>query len=356
MPMHSFTLTAARIAKFKGEILKHAVPVEVLNRVGRQIPMPRNQSDTVIFRRWLPYNATSTDQNTQNRFFQDGTGDRTNALVQANQIAEGVTPAPESIVPVDITVVLQQYGCLYGFTDKAYYLYEDDIPKAMTEQVGERVTLINELICWGAWRGGTNVFYGGTGTSIATVNGGITLGFLRKITKNLQANHGKEVHRMLSASRNYDTSAVSSGYCIYGHTDLEPDIRDLPNFTPTEKYASGSPMPYEVGKCERMRFVLSPELVAIQDAGAAVGATGLSSTTGTNIDVYPFLVEAQDACAQVAVRGLQAMAPTFLSPGQKTKSDPLGQRGYIGTQWWKAAFVENNGWQAVCHVGSKDLN
>jgi len=138
--MQSFAFTPARIAKYKGEILKHAVPVEVLNRLGRQIPMPKHMSDTVVFRRWLPYKATSTNQNTQNRFFQDGTGDRANVIVQENQIAEGVTPAPNTITPVDITVVVQQYGCLYGFTDKTYNLYEDDIPKAMTEQIGERVT------------------------------------------------------------------------------------------------------------------------------------------------------------------------------------------------------------------------
>lgn len=356
MAMQTFGLTPGRINKFKGQILKHAVPVELLGRTGRQIPFPKNNSDTYVARKWLPYGATATNASTQNQFFQNGTGDRGNVIVQAHQIQEGVTPAPDSIVPLDITVVMLQYGCLYGFSDKTYDLYEDDIPKAMIEQIGERVTFVNEMILWGALRACTNQFFGGTGTTIATVNGAITLGMVRKIVKNLQANHAKMISKMLKASPNFDTSAVSEGYIVYSHTDLEPDIRDLPNFTPTEKYASGDPMPYEVGKTERFRFLTSPDLPSTQDAGAAVGATGLYSTSGSNIDVYPFIVAGKDAWGQVAVRGKEALNPTYIAPGQKDKADPMGQRGYAGTIWWKAVMIENQGWMAVGFVGSKVLS
>ena len=61
------------------------------------------------------------------------------------------------------SVVMQQYSCLYGFTDKTFELYEDDVPQAMQEQVGERVALVNEMIVYGALRASTNQFYGGTG-------------------------------------------------------------------------------------------------------------------------------------------------------------------------------------------------
>jgi N4-gp56 family major capsid protein len=355
MAMQNFGLTPGRINKFKGQILSHSVPMEVLGKTGRQIPMPRNMSDTYVARRWIPYGATAATPNSQNSFFQNGTGDRGNAIAQANQIQEGVTPPPDSLVPIDITVVVQQFGCLYGFTDKTYDLYEDDIPKAMIEQIGERVTFVNEMIIWGALRGCTNAYYGGAGTSVATVAGALTLGMVRKIVKSLQANHGKPVNKMLKASAMFATDPVAEGYLVYCHTDLEPDIRDLPNFVPAEAYASGTPMPNEVGKCERFRFITSPDLPSIQDGGAAIGATGLYSTTGVSIDVYPFIVAAQDAWGQIAVRGKDAMKPTFLPPGEQSKSDPLGQRGYAGTIWWKAVMIENQGWMAVGNVGSKVL-
>jgi len=211
------------------------------------------------------------------------------------------------------------------------------------------------MIIWGALRGCTNAYYGGTGTSVATVNGGLTLGIVRKIAKNLQANHGKPVNKMLKAGPNFGTDPVAEGYTVYCHTDLEPDIRDLPNFIPSEAYATGVPQANEIGKCERFRFITSPDLPSIQDGGAAIGATGLYSTTGTSIDVYPFIVTAQDAWGQIALRGKDSLSPTFLPPGEKSKSDPLGQRGYAGTAWWKAVMIENQGWMAVGYVGSKVL-
>jgi len=355
MSMQTFGLTPGRLNKFKGQILAHAVPMEVLGRGGRQVQFPRNQSDTYVARRWLPYGATATDANTINRFFQNGTGDRGNALAQANLMSEGVTPTPDSIVPQDVTVVMQQYGCLYGFTDKTYDLYEDDIPEAMIAQIGERATLVNEMICYGALKACTNQYYGGTGTTRATVNGAVSLGMLRKIAKNLQANHGKPVNKVLGASNNYGTDAVAEGFTVYCSTDMEPDIRDLPGFVPSEKYATGKPMPNEIGKCERFRFITSPDLIQIQDAGAAVGATGLQSQSGSNVDVYQFIVTAMDAWSQISVRGKAVLDPTYLPPGMKDKSDPHGQRGYAGTKWWKAVMIENNGWMAVGNVGVKNL-
>lgn len=356
MTIQTFGLTAGRINKYKGEILKHAVPVEVLGRTGRQVKFPKNSSDTYVARRYIPYGASSTNSSTINQFFANGTGNRDQAVVQAHQTQEGVTNTPDSITPMDVTVVMQQYSCLYGFTDKTYDLYEDDIPQAMIQQVGERVTFVNEMIIYGALRACTNQYYGGTGTTVATVNGGVTLGLLRKIAKNLMANHAAPVTSMLKASGNYGTDPVSAGFIVYCHTDLEPDIRDLPNFTPTEKYASGTPMPNEIGKCERFRFVTSPDLPSVQDGGAAIGATGLASTSNVNIDVYTLIVTAQDAWSQVAVRGKESLDPTYLPPGQKSKSDPHGQRGYAGTIWWKAVMIENNGWMAVANVGVKTLS
>jgi len=67
-------------------------------------------------------------------------------------------------------------------------------------------------------------------------------------------------------------------------------------------------------------------------------------------------VVGQDAWSQIAVRGMESLSPTYLAPGQISKSDPFGQRGYAGTIWWKAALVENNGWMAVVNVGVKNLS
>jgi len=352
MATQTYLLTPARIDKFKGQILKHSVPVEVLARTGRQVDMPQNSSQTIIQRRWLPFGATASNPN---QFFQNGAGDRGTNFANQHLTQEGVTPNPDNITPQDVSAVVQQYSILYGVTDKTTDLYEDDIPKAMIEQVGERLGLVNEMIIYGQLRSCTNQFYGGSGTSRSTVNGFLTLQLVRKIVKSLKANHGRTITIVLSASNKIGTESVSSGFLVFCHTDLEPDIRDLPGFTPTERYASGTPMPNEVGKVENLRFITSPDLPSIQDAGAAIGATGGISTSGTYVDVYPFIVTADDAWSQIAIRGKKVLDPTYIKPGEKSKSDPLGQRGYIGVSWWQAALVENNGWMAVGNVAAKAL-
>lgn len=345
-------MTPARIGKYKGEILKHAMLKEVLGRNGRQVSMPKNSSDTYVARRVIPYGATAS---VPNQFFQNGTGDRGNAMVQAHQTAEGVTSTPDSLTFQDVTCVIQQYDCLYMWTDKNADLFEDDVPKFAVEQVGERVGLVNEMILWGILRGCTNQFYGGTGTSRSTVNGQLTLGMVRKITKNLQANHADPVNSVLKPSGDFATAPVEGGFFVYCHTDLAPDIRDMPGFIHAKSYASGSPMPGELGAVEDFRFILSPDLPCIQDAGAAVGATGLISTSGSNIDVYQIVVAGKDAWSQLAVRGKSSLDPTYQPTGQKDKSDPHGQRGYAGTKWYKAGMVENDGWMAIANVGAKTI-
>lgn len=350
MTMQTYALSPARIDRFKGEILKHAVPQETLCRQGRQVRMPKNSSKTYSARRFLPYGATAGAN--RNTFFGTTTAiDRGNAMVNAHLASEGITPTPDNITPEDVTVVMQQYNCLYGWTDHTADTYEDDIPAQMKVQIGERISLVNEMICFGALKANTNKFYGGTGTSRATVNGTLTLNMVRKMARSLQAQHGKMVSNVLKAGPNYATQSVAGGYFVYCHTDLEPVIRDIVGFIPAEKYASGTPMPNELGAVERFRFITSPEFVAVLDGGAAVGATGLQSNLGTSVDVYQFIVCAAEGWSQVALRGKESMDVTFLPTGMKSKSDPHGQRGYAGAIWWKAVMVENPGWVAVGEVG-----
>ena len=355
MGMQQYTTATQRIGRFAGKILAHAVCQEILAKLGEQISMPKNVSDTIIFRRWLPYGATATNGNTQNRFYIDANGDRGNVVVQGHQVAEGTTPPPESIAPVDISVTMQQYCCLYGYTDKTADLFEDDVPAQMKIQIGERISFVNELKIYGELKAGTNQYYGGTGTSIATVNGPITLNLVRKVVKNLDANHGKPVNKMLAPSGDYGTTPVRMGYAVYMHSDCSPDVRDLAGFEDASKYASGAPLPGELGKVEDFRFIKHPDLPPIQNGGAAVGATGLYSTTGSLIDVYPILILAQDCFGQIALRGAGAVSPTFLPTGHKDKADVFGQRGYAGALWWKQVVRKNEGWMAILNVGIRNI-
>jgi N4-gp56 family major capsid protein len=340
--MNTYATQAGRINEIKGEMIAHAVPHEVLALGCTMKPMPKNKGDNISYRRVLPTGATTTNGNTINRW---------SLTAAAHIIQEGVTPTPESITYHDVNVVIQQYGCLYNYTDKAALLYEDDIPEDQKVLTGERMGLVREMIRYGSLKSCTNAYYAG-GTTRATVDETVSLNLLRHIAKNLMLNGAGMKTKVISASADYDTSAISAGFLVFVSTDLEPDVRDLPGFVPVEKYASKSPInEHEIGSCERFRFIGSKELTAYADSGASVGSTGLYSTSASNIDVYPMIVMGEEAAFDVALRGEDSVDPTHIPHKLKTKSDPHGQRGYVGATFWSAVLVPNNGWMAVAEVG-----
>lgn len=343
MPIQTYSTQAGRVNVVIGEMIAHAVPYEVLALGCNMKPMPKNKGDTVKYRRVLPYGATSSTANTINRW---------SVTAATHLVTEGVTPNPEGITYHDVQVTIQQYGCLYSYTDKAALLYEDDIPNDEKEQCGERVGLVREMIRYGSLKACTNVYYSG-GTSRVTVDEAVSLNLLRHISKNLQANGSKMKNKVIAPAAEYDTSAIEAGYLVFCHTDCEPDIRDLPGFVPVAKYAGRKVInENELGSCERFRFIVSKELAAYADSGAAIGATGLFSTTGVSLDVYPMIVMGEEGAFDIALRGEDSVAPTHIPHTQKDKSDPLGQRGYVGAIFWSAVLVANNGWMAVAEVGT----
>ena len=344
--MATFTTAspAARINKLKGEILAHAVSAEVLGITGMQREQPKNNSKTVVYRRYLPYGALATNQNTSNRPIATAAG---------HELTEGVTPSADTLIPQDVTVTLKQYGCLYELTDQTADTYEDDVPAEMKKQCGERIGLVREMVRYGKLKAGANVFYAG-GASRAAVASKITLNILRKVSRNLQANHAKRITSILAPTPNIGTLPVEASYLVFVHSDAEADIRDLAGFKHVSEYGNRKPVsPYEIGSCENFRFVTSPELAPYAAAGVAVGVTGLMGTA--NVDVYPFIVTGEDAWGQLALRGMDSIDPTYIPPGTKDKSDPLGQRGYVGAKFYMECSVLNDGWMAVVEAGVSAL-
>jgi N4-gp56 family major capsid protein len=344
--MQQMTTAAQRIGVLKGEILAHADIKEVLGITGMQKRMPKNVGQTVKFRRWLPFGGTD------NKWI---TGSNVATFADAHLAAEGVTPSADTITPTDISATLSQYTCLYALTDVVVDLYEDDVASEMKKQTGQRIGLVREMVRYGALKGMTNAYYAG-GASRGTVAASLSVNLIRKVTRALKANHAEMVSSILDSSPKFGVSSVEAAYLVFAHTDMEAAIRDLPGFVHVADYGNRQTIhPLEIGSVESFRFILSPELAAYINAGAAVGATGLYSTGGANIDVYPVIVCGEDAWGQVALRGDNALDVTYIKPGTKDTADPLGQRGYIGAKTYHVAVMLNQGWAAVVECGTPDL-
>jgi N4-gp56 family major capsid protein len=335
MPIATYASPAQRVGIIKGRILKHAVQVSTLEISGEVHKAPLKEGDTIIFRQVVPYGATAAAPDTLT------------VTAAANLMQEGVTPPAESLVILDTSVTVQKYGALYGYTERQASLGEDDIPAWMEEQLGERLGNVREKVYIGALQAGTNRFYSG-GTTRLTTDEPVTLNLVNRITRNLAANHGKFIRDVTAATAVYGSQSLQATYLAFGHTNLQQDIEAIPGYKAKADYGSMKPAhEMEIGCVGSLRFILSPDMPFIIDAGAAIAGTTNASTTGTSADVYQLFVVAKDAWGHTAFRGLDAFKMNHIKPSQVDKSDPTGERGYVSGTFYDAAVVTHNGWCAV---------
>ena len=173
-------------------------------------------------------------------------------------LTEGSAPTSQAISYEDVTVTLSQFGNVVEITDVVNDLAEDPVLKDAAMLCGEQAGETIETLMWGVLQGGTNVFYA-NGSARNAVNTAITR-TSSELSLASSSRRGKKITSMISSSVKYGTEAVAPAYIAFAHTDLEADIRDLAGFTPTEKYGSMKALPYEIGKVEDVRYILTPVL------------------------------------------------------------------------------------------------
>jgi len=334
---------AGRIGKQLGNILKHAIHKSVVEGSGEIYRAKVNAGDTIVFRQVVPFGATASAPNVFS------------TTAAEHLIQEGVTPEVDSITILDTSATVAKYGALYGYTERQKSLGEDDVPSWMEEQLGERLGLVRELVYVGALQGNTNRFYAG-GTTRLTVDETLSVNLLNRITRSLDGAHAEYVTEVAKATVIYGSQSLSMSFINYTHTDARADIEALANYKPVSDYgASAKAHAREIGSVGAHRFVLSPDLPKIIDAGASVTGTGLLSTGASLVDIYQLFTVAKYAWGHVAFRGMDAIDYNHISVDQVDKSDPTGERGYCSGTFYDVGLVTNHGWMAVTEFGCSSL-
>lgn len=307
--------------------LDHARPIECLARFGKTYPVPKNKSKDFKFRRPVPLALATT------------------------ALTEGVPPTGKALTYEDVQASLSQYGDFVNITDVVQDLAEDPVLKDATELTGEQAAETVETLLWGILQAGTNVHYA-NGAARADVNSVISLNKQRAITRQMKANRAKKVTKMAKSSVNMDSVSIDAAFIAFAHTDLESDIRALTGFKPVEDYATKA-LPYEIGKVEDVRYILSPVLESFADAGGAAGS--MVSTTGTSADVYSVIYISKDCYGHIALKGKDAVEIKVKNPGTVDSGDPLGQKGTIGWKCYWKGLITNEMWMARLECAVTDL-
>ena len=336
------TVASRNLIRAEMEMLKMVENIQVLGMFGEQKQQPLNKTDTVVFRRLKPFNATATE---------------TPNITAANFVtSEGTTPTSNTISYTDVTATVEQYSVLFKFSSKAQLMYEDDIPADMKKVTAQTLAEVAELVAYGQVKGGSSVIYS-NGSTRAGVNEAISLRKLQLAARTMESNRAKHVTSSVAAGPNFSTSPVEESYLVFYHTDGSSDVRALPGFTKRVEYGSAIKPVHarEIGACEEFRFIPSPLFAPYLTAGSAT-TNGMVATSGS-VDVYPFIILAESALGHISLKGngYTGISPTVISAAVKNHANPSGMFGYVGADFWYACVRLNENWMTRIECGVSDL-
>ena len=313
-------------AHAKAKLLKRGQHLMVIERFGQVDPQQKNKSKTVKWRRY-------------------------NSLARASApLAEGIPPKGKKLTYTDISATLEQYGDMIEMTDVIEDTHEDPILNVNMDLCGEQAAETVEELRINILKAGTNVFYANAVSARASVTSPPVRGDFRRIYRSFRKNKGREMTKINKASHLISTEPVAPAFFALGHTDLDADLRGISGFVPFEQYSdSVKAIPGEIGKIEQFRIVLTPMFEPWETSGLT-GTTylsgGVTVSATAQCDVYPMLFIARDAYGIVPLQGTNSITPMVLNPGKPSKSDPLGQIGFVSWKTMQTAAILNENWMA----------
>lgn len=329
--------TAAKATK---RLLKRGQHLLVTERFGQVDPQPRKSSKT---RKWRRYKSLPR------------------AMAP---LAEGVPPTGQRLTFEDVSVTLEQYGDSVEITDVIIDTHEDPVLNEALDLCGEQAGETIEALRIVVLRSGSNVFYADGVASRATVASGPKLNDFRSVERAFSRAKARKISKIIKASPLISTEPVAPAFFAMGHTDLKADITDLAGFTPVEKYSnSDKALPGEIGKIESTRVILT----AMFDPWLVAGASGTANLSGgvkvgsaALADVYPLIVVARDSYGIVPLQGDKTgkgpmpITPMVVNP-EPSKTDPLGQIGFVSWKTWQASVILNQSYIARIECAAKAL-
>lgn len=314
-------------------LLKSVDAVEVLDRFVKTIPVPANKNETVSMQR-----TVTPDPNVV-------------------EVAEGVNPPSRALTYETVTKTFEEYAEVFAVTSRQAELGERDVINDSKDRLVDLIKRTREKNAWFEYRAGTSVVYNSAAIGArANVNGAISINRLRIVSRDMATARATHLRQMTKGSVNVGTAPVEPAFIVLCHTDCKADIRALPGFISAAQIGGGSKdVPQLFGYVDDFAFVTSPEFEPFLAAGAAVGATGMKSVGGVNIDVYAYLVIGADALGKCNLRAAGGGTQVSITVLDKAdKSDPTNQRRLIAARWWDAPVILNQSWLRRIEAGVTD--
>ncbi len=297
----------------------------VTQRFGQSKKLPKNQTDTIVFKRFLNITPTTAS------------------------MSEATPPESIKLSTETVSATVQQYGYLMELTDKVSDQHSDPVLKEMIKAIANAMVQTIELVTFNVLKAGTNVVFANGVAGRENVATAISKTDIRRAVRTLRRSLAKKIGEIVGPTDKVTTSGVESAYFAMVHPDLNSDLRDIPEFKPVIEYSSiEKRVTGEIGACEQVRFIeadgCEPWLLAATAAGSqstymtnGAGGTGVA-------DVYPIIIVGKEAYGTVRLQGRGAVSTYVLNPNQARGGDALGQRGSVGNKLYYTSVILNEDW------------
>jgi N4-gp56 family major capsid protein len=269
---------------------------------------------------------------------------------------------------IELEGTLEKFGFFTEYTqDSLNFDTDEELLMHLTQEVVKAANeLTEDQLQIDLLNAAGVVRYTGSATSTATLQGNdvaspfasdntndaVTYDDLVKLGIELDNNRTPKNTTLIAGSRMVDTKVVNAARYIYIGSELLPSIMRMTDyhgnkaFIPVAQYASaGTVARGEVGAIDNFRFIVVPEMMHWEAAGATVtdpdGANMYQfGNDGTNyrFNVYPMLVLGEGSFTTV---GFQTDGKTVkfqtkhVKPGDNhTTQDPYGETGFHSIKWF----------------------
>ena len=276
-------LTAEQKTFYNRTLLSRLTPNLFYAKYGQKKPLPKNEGDTVNFRRF-------------------------NSLAPATTpLTEGTTPEGSSLSVTAVTAKVNQYGDFVAISDKLDLAGIDPVLTESAQVLGEAAALTVDSIVRDEIVNGTNVVYAGGKTSNSALTAEDVL-------------TGNDVKKAVRTLRKADAKPASGEYYIgIIDPDVAFDLMNDPLWQDVSKYNGGEKiMKGEVGKLHGVKFVTTT------NTKVAKGGSGSS------VDVHSVIIIGKDAYGIVDLEGGSNAKMIVKGFGSAGTADPLDQRATAG--------------------------
>jgi hypothetical protein len=309
------------------EFLANVDPVLILSKFGQNRPAPKNKAETITFRRAVPFARRPTP------------------------LAEGVTPTGHAITFEDVQRHAQAVRRRRPHHRQGRGPQRGPVLKVAMEESGKQAAATIEQITYGVVKAGTSVAY---------ANGAA-------------AQRGQHRHHAQQAARGHPLPASgtrrrSSPRSSAAASTTRPADRGLVHRHHSLRRRAGHPQHDRLHSRSRSTAsgsrsastssarsrtcVTSSRPTWLRSRTQAARSARCSRPRAPTPTSIRCCSSAWTPTGSCPLKGMNSMSPTVLNPGTPSKSDPLGQRGYVGWKTWFNAVRLNETWMARLEVAA----